>query len=276
MTNMPISKRLIFTLSLIGTLAATPAAFADEAASEKELAQQSQNPIANLISVALESNLYYDVGPEDGTEWILNIKPVIPTELSDEFMLVNRVIAPVIYQEERFDGEDDEFGLGDFTYQGFIVPKSEGDVMWGVGPALVVPTATDKRLGSERWSLGPALVGLWNPEGPWLVGALVSQVQSFAGDSDRDKVSFFSLQYFINYTFPSGWYLSSTPTITSNWEGSGGNKWTVPFGGGAGKVLRIGDFPIDLSLKAFYNVENPKHTADWQSQLTLKLLFPKG
>ena len=276
MTNMPISKRFICAFSLIASVAATAPAIADEAADNKALAKQSQNPIANLISVPLENNLYYDVGPEDGTEWILNIKPVIPTKLSDEFTLINRVIAPVIYQEERFDGEDDEFGLGDFTYQGFIVPKTKGDIMWGVGPALVVPTATDKRLGSERWSLGPALVALWKPEGPWLVGGLLSQVQSFAGDSDREKVSFLSFQYFINYTFPSGWYLSSTPTITSNWEGSSGNKWTVPFGGGVGKVLRIGDFPIDLSLKAFGNVENPKHTADWQSQFTVKFLFPRG
>ena len=274
MNKKRTSKLILNAVSALVFVAAGAEAQAETVS--QDLAQQSQNPIASLISVPFENNLFYDVGPEDGTEWIMNIKPVIPTKLTEDFTLINRFIAPVIYQEERFNGEDDEFGIGDFTYQGFIVPKSEGDVMWGVGPALVVPTASDKRLGSDQWSLGPAIVALWKPEGPWLVGGLLSQVQSFAGDSDRDDVSFFSFQYFINYTFPSGWYLSSTPTITSNWEGSGGNKWTVPFGGGGGKLFRIGELPIDIKLQAFGNAENPKHTADWSTQLQVKFLFPRG
>jgi len=117
--------------------------------------------------------------------------------------LINRFILPVIYQEERFEGEGSEFGLGDFTYQAFFSPAKPGKIIWGVGPALVFPTNTDDRLGADNWSAGPAAVALAKP-GHWLFGALVQNVWSYAGDNDALDMRFFSFQYFINYNFESG------------------------------------------------------------------------
>ena len=178
-------------------------------------------------------------------------------------------------QGERVEGEGSEFGLGDFTYQAFFSPAKPGKVIWGAGPAFVFPTNTDNRLGVDKWSAGPALVALAKP-GPWLVGALVQNVWSYAGDSDAPDVNFFSFQYFINYNFEGGWYLTSTPTITANWEADdSGDIWTVPFGGGVGRLVRLGKLPVDFKLQVFYNVHNPDFGPDWTVQLQLKTLFPR-
>ncbi len=188
--------------------------------------------------------------------------------------MINRGILPLTYQGERFPGEGSEFGLGDFTYQGFFSPPASGKLMWGIGPALVMPTATDDRLGSEKWSTGAALVALGTP-GPWMVGALVSNVWSFAGDSDAADVDLFSLQYFVNYNFESSWYLTSTPTMTADWNADSDERWTIPVGGGFGKLVRVGEMPLDLKLQGFYNVEKPDTAGDWTLQFQIKMLFPK-
>jgi hypothetical protein len=270
MTTRSISIKLLILMPFLAFLAAAPAT----ASADTELLKKSQNPISSLISVPFESNFFFDVGPKDALVYTLNLKPVYPVDLG-EFTLINRLIVPITYQEERVSGEGTEFGLGDFTYQGFISPKSSSKVLWGVGPALVVPTATDKRLGGQKWALGPALVALTKP-GPWLVGVLISNVTSFAGPSNRRDVKLFSLQYFVNYNLDNGWYLSSTPTITADWKGKSGNKWTVPFGGGVGKLVHFGELPVDFKVQAFGNAENPDGTADWSMQFQMKLLFPKS
>ncbi len=85
------------------------------------------------------------------------------------------------------------------------------------------------------------------------------------------------LQYFINYNFTGGWYFTSSPAITANWESDSDNRWTVPFGGGFGKVFRIGQLPVNTSLAAFYNVEKPDNLGpDWSLPLQVQFLFPKG
>jgi hypothetical protein len=228
---------------------------------QEELAKKSQNPVANLISVPFENNTNFGVGPED-----VNI---------GKMNLINRFILPVTYQEERIVGEGSEFGLGDFTYQAFFSPAEPSGVVWGAGPAFVFPTNTDDRLGVDKWSAGAAFVALAKP-GPWLVGALVQNVWSYAGDDDAPDVNFFSFQYFVNYNFKSGWYLTSTPTMTADWEADSDDRWTVPVGGGIGKLVRFGKQPVDIKAQAFWNVEKPDGAADWTLQLQFKLLFPKS
>ena len=110
--------------------------------------------------------------------------------------------------------------------------------------------------------------------GRWVIGSLFSNVWSFAGSSDVD-INFFTWQYFVNYNLDHGWYLTSAPIITSNWEASSSNKWTIPFGGGVGKVFRIGTQPINASLQAYYNVSQPDFGADWQLRFVLQFMFPK-
>jgi hypothetical protein len=161
------------------------------------------------------------------------------------------------------------------TYQGFFGPAKPGKWIWGVGPALVLPTATEDRYASDKWSAGPTAVALSMP-GKWVVGVLAQNVWSFAGDSTASDVNKFLFQYFINYNIGNGWYLSTTPVITANWEASGGNKWTVPLGGGAGRLVRFGKLPVDFKLAGYWNAEKPAFGPDWKLQFTVKFLFPKG
>ncbi len=147
-------------------------------------------------------------------------------------------------------------------------------MIWGVGPILQFPTATDEVLGTRKWAAGPAGVAL-TIQGPWVVGALAQQVWSYAGNGDRDRVSSFLFQYFVNYNFKGGFYLTSAPIITANWEAASGNKWVIPVGGGIGKIFRIGKMPLNASTQAFYNVEQTTFGPDWTLRLQLQFLFPK-
>jgi hypothetical protein len=163
--------------------------------------------------------------------------------------------------------------MGDITYQGFFSPAKSGEFTWGVGPTVSFPTGA-QRMTTDKWSAGPALIGLTMP-GNWVVGALAFNLWSFHGDDDVPDVNAFSFQYFINYNMPKGWYLSMAPTITANWEADSGNKWTVPFGGGIGRVFRIGKQPVNAALRAYYNAEHPDNASNWNIAVQFTFLFPK-
>ena len=267
---------LIAAVSVICIAAFTGAARAEEKGSQdaSELAKQSQNPISTLISVPFENNATFNNGPEDAYVDILNIKPVVPMRFGENWNLINRVIVPVIYQGERISGEGDVFGLGDITYQGFLSPAKPGKFIWGLGPQLQMPTGMD-RLTSDQWSLGPAAVGLMMP-GHWVFGLLVSNVWNIGGGYDNaPDVNFFSGQYFINYNMKGGWYLTTSPIITANWKADSDDTCTVPFGGGVGRVFKIGKQPVNLKLAGYYSVEKPDNASDWNLQTQITFLFPK-
>ena len=241
---------------------------------EEALAQAVQNPVGDLISVPLQNNTNFGFGPYDRTQNVLNIQPVIPISLGSDWNLITRTIFPVITQPDFFSESGSTTGLGDVNFTAFVSPAKPGKFIWGVGPALILPTATDETLGSGKWSAGPSVVGL-TIQGPWVAGLLVSQVWSYAGQSDRGDVNFFLAQYFVNYNMDHGWYLVSAPIITSNKEASSGNQWIVPFGAGAGKIFRIGKQPINFNTQAFYNAVKPDFGPDWQWRVQLQFMFPK-
>lgn len=270
--NIPV---LLFAMAFILlSIAAVPKPLEAEEKSKEELAREAQNPIAKLISLPLQNNTNFGVGPGDDVQNILNIQPVIPFQLSENWNLITRTIAPVIYQPELMPGYGSEFGLGDINTTLFFSPAKPGELIWGVGPAFSFPTASDRVLGSNKWSAGPSAVAL-TIQGPWVVGALANNVWSYAGDDDREDVNQFLLQYFVNYNLPEGWYISAAPIITANWKADSGNTWTVPFGGGVGKILKIGNQPINAQVQAFYNLAKPDNGADWTLRLQLQFLFPK-
>lgn len=257
---------------------------------QEDLAKQSQNPLGTVISAPFENNLYFNIGPSDATAYVLNMKPVYPVNLG-HWNLINRFILPVIYSEGQdvdiqpppetdvgystyVAAQGSAFGLGDLNYQGFFSPAKSGAWIWGIGPAVVLPIATKDRYASDKWSAGPAAVVLTMP-GKWVVGVLAQNVWSFAGDSDAADVNKFLFQYFINYNLESGWYLSTTPVITANWEADSGNRWTVPIGGGIGRLVKSGKIPIDYKLTAYWNAEKPDFGPNWNLQFTVKVLFPK-
>ena len=243
---------------------------------DEELVRAAQNPMANLMSFPMQNNTNFGYGPLDKTQNITNIQPVIPFRLTEDWLLISRTIAPLIYQPELYEGQGSEFGLGDITQSLFLGPTNPGSFIWGAGAAFLLPTATDDRLGADKWGVGPALVGL-TMRGPWVLGALVQNIWSFAGDSDRPDVNQMLIQYFINYNLPDGWYLSSAPIITANWKADSDNTWTVPFGGGFGRLFRVGKLPVNTQVQAFYNVEKPDILGpDWTLRLQVQILLPKS
>jgi len=239
------------------------------------LAMEAQNPVANLISLPFQNNTSFGIGPHDRTQNVLNIQPVVPFSLNDDWNLITRTICPLIYQPFVGQESGGKFGLGDINITAFLSPAKPGKIMWGAGPIVSFPTATDEILGTEKWSAGPSAVVLTMPT-PWVLGVLVNNIWDFAGDSDRAHVNRMLIQYFVNYNLPDGWYLSSAPIMTADWKAPSGEKWTVPVGGGGGKVLQIGGMPVNVSAQAFYNVEKPSGGPDWSMRLQVQLLFPMG
>lgn len=243
------------------------------AESQEALAKAAQNPVAKLISVPFQNNFNFGVGPEQVTQYILNVQPVIPISLNEDWNLITRTIVPIINQPSPAPGISPASGLGDINPTVFFSPAKSGKLIWGVGPTMTIPTATDSQLGNGMWTAGPAVVAL-TIQGPWVVGALANQQWSFAGWGDED-VSALLIQPFINYNLPQGWYLTSAPILTANWKADGGEKWTIPVGGGIGKIQRFGKLPLNLQLQAFYNVETPEYGPDWQLRVQVQFLFPK-
>jgi len=240
-----------------------------------ELRRAAQNPMAELISVPIQNNTNFNFGPLEKTQNVTNIQPVIPFKLNDDWLLISRTIVPLINQPEFFKGQDSKFGLGDINQSLFLGPSRPDKFIWGVGPIFLFPTASDERLGTEKWGAGPAAVVL-TMRAPWVFGILGQNIWSFAGDGDRDDVNQMLVQYFVNYNLPNGWYLTSSPIITANWEADSDNTWTVPFGGGFGRLFRIGKLPVNTQVQAYYNVEKPDDLGpDWTLRFQVQFLFPK-
>jgi hypothetical protein len=241
-----------------------------------ELTKAAQNPMAELISLPIQNNTNFGYGPLNETQNITNIQPVIPFRLSEDWNLITRTIIPLIDQPGFIPGQGRKFGLGDINLALFVGPRDPGKFIWGAGPIFMLPTASHERLGAEKWGAGPAAVGL-TMQGPWVFGALAQNIWSFAGNDDRPDVNQFLFQYFVNYNLPDGWYLTSSPIITANWEADSDNRWTVPVGGGFGKLFTIGKLPVNAQIQAYYNVIQPDDLGpDWSMRLQVQFLFPKS
>lgn len=249
----------------------TPTIWAQESS---EMAKQAQNPIANLISVPIENDFSPHTGINKEDSYVLELKPVVPFRLSDQWTLITRTIIPVIQVPDLAPGVPATTGLGDVNVSLFLSPAKAGPVIWGAGPIISFPTATADILGTKKTSAGPTVVVL-RSHGHWLFGALVNNLSSVAGPSARANVNQMLMQPFANYNLKHGWYLTSSPIITANWEVNSNQRWTAPVGGGAGKIVRFGKQPVNMYAQVFRNAERPDGTSSWSVRFQAQLLFPK-
>ncbi len=235
--------RLKIYLSIIITtiLFSVISAHSQESGGE-DLAAKTQNPVGAMYSLPFKFT--FDYGADNGEASFLNVQPVIPVTVG-EWNLINRIIVPLIYTEGMISGTPEipnpipgngATGIGDINYSVYVSPAAPGSVIWGVGPSLTLNSATDDQLGSGKWSTGATAVVLVQPK-PWTLGLLGRQLWSFAGDEDRKSVNQLLLEPFINYNLDNGWYLISDMVMTANWQADSGNQWTVPLGGGFGKMF---------------------------------------
>jgi len=243
--------------------------------SDADLAQELSNPIADLITIPVQMNYDRGIGPQDdGWKLQTNIQPVIPFQLNDSWNLITRTIVPVIYQDDILPGSGSDFGLGDINMSLFFSPKkpTSGGILWGIGPVLLFPSATESLLGGKKWGAGPALVAL-TMRGPWTIGVLTNHIWSYAGDSDRQDISNTFMQPFVAYTWPSAWTASIQSETTYNWETE---KWSVPVNVAISKLVRWGRLPVSLQGGVGYWLESPDSGPEgWRFRLQANFVLPK-
>jgi opacity protein-like surface antigen len=262
-----------FEAGLPDTVAPTRTASSAQPADHEDLAKKSQNPIADLVSLPFQSNTNFNAGPFNRTQEVLNIQPVVPLHVTADWNMISRTIIPVISQPNPvFDSNTN--GIGDITQSLFFSPAHPGALIWGAGPVFTIPSATDPILGTGRVLLGPTAVFLTTP-GHWVIGVLLNNQWSVGGNPLRPSVNAFLAQPFVNYNLPHGWYLTSSPVITANWLAPSDQRWTVPIGGGFGRIFRIGDQPVSANIAGYYNVVRPTGASNWQLRAELSLLFPE-
>ncbi|WP_242157205.1 transporter [Aestuariivivens sediminis] len=234
--------------------------------SEEELAKIAQDPIANIISVPFQNNMTFGIGPYDRTSNVTNIQPVIPMANGK---IIARVILPIVNQPNIFSESGNFKGIGDVNLSVFYTKK--GKVSWGLGPVMNIPTAGDN-LGIKEWGAGPSLVGVIKPSN-WVIGMLINNVWSLESHN-----SAFTIQPFVNYNLPKGYYLSTSPKVVANWKADSDNRWTIPMGMGVGKLVKPKGFlPFNIQVGADYLIESPElNGGSWMLKFSFTALIPKA
>jgi hypothetical protein len=256
----------------------SPSPSGDHPASDDatELAKKLQNPIGDLYSVPFQNNINFNAGPNKGTQDILNIQPVIPIHINEDWNVITRTILPLVWSPSLQPAQSVPFGLAPTTFSAFLSPKNPNNGwVWGVGPIAQLPTISSKTLGSNVWGLGPAVVVV-KLAGPIVTGVLVNNTFSLGGTSGRGgtRYSLFTVNPFFNYNFGEGWYVGTDPIITANWEASGNNAWTLPIGADIGRVIKIGGkLPVNFQIGAYYNALRPQFGSTWQLRTQVTLIF---
>jgi hypothetical protein len=266
--------------------AATPAA----PQSDEALARQLSNPVASLVSVPFQFNWDQPVGPDDETRFVLNVQPVIPLSLNDDWNLILRWIMPYIGQPPLFEGGVPTQGMGDIVASMFFSPAKPGRFIWGAGPVFMLPTNASPVLGTSRWSVGPSFVIL-KQSGQWTFGMLANHLWSFAGNDvsggvERGQVNASFLQPFASYTTKSSVTMGVSVEASGNWRlynpGPGGSleqvdgtQWTVPIMFTASKLTRFGPFPMSIGGGVGWFAVAPDGGPSWRLRMVGTILLPR-
>ena len=242
----------------------------------EELAKQSQNPIAFLMSSPFQNDVNFDFGPDHRTQDVLYLLPVYPVSLGSKLNLITRTVVPLIWQPNLAPATGTRFGMGDILFSAYFSPKLRGNLTFGVGPAVLLPTGTISGPDAQnagQWCIGPAGVITYSP-GRLVLGLLVDNIFSFNGRDNAPAVDALALQPFFNVILPRAFFLTTSPIITADWERPNDQRWLVPVGGGFGAVFKIGSLPFSASAQAYWNAVRPDDGALWTLRLTVATLFP--
>ena len=244
--------------------------------SDVELAKLAQNPVGNLISLPFQNNSNLSFGPQKGTQNVLNIQPVIPISVSEDWNVITRTIVPVISMPQLDPNGNRVDGIGDTVFTAFLSPAKPGHWIWGAGPVFQLPTNSSQAWGNNNWGMGPSAVVLHlDHDDPWVYGVLVNNIWSLSGSQQGGTYNNGLIQPFVNYNTSSGFYYTSSPIATVDWKAASGQQWVVPVGGGIGKIFHFDGMPMNASLAAYYNVIRPDNGASWQIRAQVQLMFPK-
>ena len=255
-----------------GLLAALlfPAANATE--EDAALAKKLSNPVASLISVPMQLNWDTGIGPKDADKTTLNVQPVLPFSLNDDWNVISRTILPVIYQESPASGVGSAFGIGDVVQSVFFSPKKPvGGWIVGGGPVFLLPTGTENAFKSKQFGLGPTAVAL-RQHGPWTYGFLANHIWGTNNPSDREQVSSSFVQPFLVYTTPKAVSFSLNTESSYDWKAE---QWLVPINVSVSKLTSIGRQKVSFQIGGRYYADAPSGGPDWGLRFAVTLLFPK-
>lgn len=254
-------------LGLLAALAFSGMAGAQEARNADELAKKLSNPVAALISVPIQYN-YDETFGDDGYRHTVNVQPVIPVSISEDWNLISRTILPILSQDDVIPGTD-QSGFGDIVQSIFFSPKAptSSGIIWGVGPAAILPSGSDE-FSADTWALGPTAVVL-KQTGRWTVGALANHLEDVSGDAE---ISATFVQPFLSYALGKGRTVTFNTESTYDWEAE---QWTVPLNLTYSKVTRIGSQLVSIGGGVRGYLESPTGGPDWGLRLVFTLLYPR-
>ena len=258
---------LFLFLGFAGSVASARGADAD-------LAQQALNPVAALISLPMKLDWDTGIGPADADRSVWVVQPVIPIELNDKWNVISRTVTPVwIDLDATFQGGKSTSGMGDILQSFFFSPKdaTASGWIWGVGPAINVPTSSEPGLGTDTWGLGPTFVALKQSNG-WTYGMLANQLWGLSDMDNGDKSSAMLLQPFLSFTTSKFTTFGINTESTYDWNS---NEWTIPLNLSVTQMLKLGEQPLTIQLGYRHYLDAPSGGPDWGVRFQLTLLFPK-
>jgi hypothetical protein len=244
--------------------------------SPEDLEKLARNPVGDAIKIPLAESINFGAGPYGRTSNSLQIQPTIPFPIGEDWLLIPRIVATLAdYEPEVSQSSGGSTGLGDTVATLFLTPAHIRTVAWGVGPSLLIPTATDMNTGAGKWGLGPSLALIVQPN--WgSIATAVQNIWSLPGNSQRTSVNQLQIETSLSYNLPHGWYLLTAPTLTADWTQSSGDRWLVPFGGGVGRTWEIAKKAVDWNIALYSNAIRPAGQPKWQMSLQWTLLYPRG
>jgi hypothetical protein len=236
-----------------------------------DISKRTQNPVADIISIPIRNDVSFGL-PGDRVQSLFRIQPVLPLRLFPDVNLILRTIFP--FYSQPVGTTERASGMGDIQVQIFISPKDSGAIIWGVGPVVYLPTATDAAIASEKFGLGGSAVVLVTP-GPWVIGALATYIASVAGNPARPSINLLDVQYFANYNLPQGWSVGTAPDILLDFSRSS-DRWTVPFGLLMVKTFLLSTMALQVQFAGYYNAVRPDSAPRWLFRTQFSIVLPQG
>lgn len=243
-----------------------------------KLAKQLSNPVAAAVSIPFQNNFDWGGGPRgDGFQWKMNFQPVIPFKLNDRWNLVTRAIIPVINQTDiagtYLNPSGTQTGLGDSLVSAWISPAdASNDLVWGLGPAVMIPTGGGNLLTSNQWAAGPTAI-LLKMGKRFTYGGLINHLWSYAGNGGRPGTNASFIQPFVVYLAGGGWTVILNSETTYNWQAS---EATIPVNLMLNKMSKICNTPVQWQAGVRWYAVKPDNGPEWGLRFSLTFLLPRS